>query len=207
MDTRERILSRAHELFHRYGLRSVSMDDIATEAGMSKKTLYQYFTDKEELVNAVFTRVMEENRGTCTLTHGKAENAIQEVFLLFDSMQDMFNTMNPVVLYDMQKYHPATFKKFQEFKNGFIYGMIRTNLEQGIREGLYRDDIDVDIISRYRLYSIMLSFNSDIFPANKTNLLHIERQLIEHFLYGLSTPKGQKLIQKYKQQRHKHKIA
>lgn len=203
MEPKERILVKAHELFNRYGIRSVSMDDIAAQLGMSKKTLYQYYTDKDELVDAVFSSVMSENKKQCVHYQQCGENAVHEVFLAFDMMEEMFRNMNPFLLYDLEKYHPATFKKFQDYKNGFLYGVIKHNLEKGVREEVYRPEIDVDLLSRYRLHSIMLSFNPEVFPDNRSNLLYIEQQLIEHFLYGLATPKGQKLIQKYKNQRIK----
>jgi AcrR family transcriptional regulator len=205
MEAKERILLRAHELFNKYGIRSVSMDDIAAQLGMSKKTLYQYYTDKDELVNAVFTAMMEQNQVQCKHDRQHAENPIHEIFLAFDMVQEMFANMNPAVLFEMQKYHPSTFKKFQEYKNGFLYQMIRTNIEAGIREELYRAEIDVDVLTRYRIHSIMLAFDPEAFPNNRTRLVHIEQQLLEHFLYGLATAKGVKLIQKYKSQRTKNK--
>jgi AcrR family transcriptional regulator len=173
MEAKERILLRAHELFNKYGLRSVSMDDIAAQLGMSKKTLYQYYTDKDELVDAVFAAMMEHNQTQCKLDRQRAENPIHEVFLAFDMVQEMFANMNPAVLFEMQKYHPVTFKKFQEYKNGFLYGMIRTNIEAGMRDELYREDIDVDVLTRYRIHSIMLAFDPEVFPSNRTRLVHI----------------------------------
>ncbi|HVG13133.1 MAG TPA: TetR/AcrR family transcriptional regulator [Flavisolibacter sp.] len=201
MEPKQRILEKAHELFHRYGLRSVSMDDIAAQVGMSKKTLYLYFTDKDELVDAVFTGIMEINKTQCSVEQQGADNALHEVFLAFDRTQEMFAHMNPAVLFDMEKYHATTFSKFKEFKNNFLYGMIKANIERGIAEELYREDIDIDILTRYRINSIMLAFNPEVFPTNRTQLVRIEQQLVEHFLYGLSTSKGIKLIQKYKSQR------
>jgi AcrR family transcriptional regulator len=206
MEAKERILLRAHELFNKYGIRSVSMDDLAAQLGMSKKTLYQYYTDKDELVDAVFVAMMDQNQTQCKLDRQHSENPIHEVFLAFDMVQDMFANMNPSVLFEMQKYHPATFRKFQEYKNGFLYQMIRTNIEAGIKEELYRPDIDVDVVTRYRIHSIMLAFDSETFPSNRTRLVHIEQQLLEVFMYGLATAKGQKLIQKYKNQRIKNKL-
>lgn len=203
MEVKERILLKSHELFNRYGIRSVSMDDIAAQLGMSKKTLYQYYTDKDELVTAVFSVVMDDNRVQCNANKEKADNAVHEVFMAFDMVQEMFANMNVSVLYDMEKYHPTCYKKYVEYKNGFMYGMIRSNIERGIKEEVYRDDIDVDIMTRYRIYSIMLSFNTQVFPNNRTNVVYIEQNLLEHFLNGLATPKGQKLIQKYKSQRIK----
>ena len=205
METKERILLRAHELFNKYGIRSVSMDDLASQLGMSKKTLYQYYTDKDELVEAVFVAMMSHNQTQCKLDRQRAENSIHEVFLAYDMVQEMFANMNPSVLFEMQKYHPGTYKKFQEYKNGFLYQMLRTNIETGIREELYRAEIDVDVLTRYRIHSIMLAFDPEVFPTNRTRLVHIEQQLLENFLYGLATIKGQKLIQKYKNQRTKTK--
>ena len=203
MDPKERILVKSNELFNRYDIRSVSMDDIAAQLGMSKKTLYQYYTDKDELVNAVFDVVLSINKNNCTECIKKGDNAIHEVFLSFDIMEEMLKTMNPSVLFDMQKYHPSAYKKFDDFKNGFLYRIIKSNLERGIKEELYREEIDTDILSRYRLHTVLLSFNPEVFPSNKANLVYIEQQLIECFLYGLASPKGYKLIQKYKNQRTK----
>jgi AcrR family transcriptional regulator len=203
MEAKERILVKSHDLFNRYGIRSVSMDDIAAQLGMSKKTLYQYYTDKDELVNAVFDIVLNTNRAQCVECTKKGENAIHEVYLSFDMVEEMLKTMNPSVLFDMQKYHPSAYKKFDEFRNGFLYKIIKANLERGIKEELYREDIDTDILSRFRLQSILLSFNSEVFPSNKTNLIYIEQQLLEVFLLGVATTKGQKLIMKYKNQRTK----
>ena len=203
MEAKERILLKAHELFNRYGIRSVSMDDIAAQLGMSKKTLYQYYADKDELVNEIFTGVMEHNKYECSICQAKGENAIHEVFLSFEMLEGMLSEMNPSILFDMQKYHPSAFTKFQDYRNNFLYTLISQNLERGINEELYRSDIDVDILTRYRLFSIMLSFDSEIFPSNKSKLVYIEQQLLEHFLWGLATTRGQKLIQKYKNQRIK----
>ena len=203
MEVKARILQKTQELFNRYGIRSVSMDDIAAQVGISKKTVYQYYADKDELVEAVFDIMVEGPRSSCELCRMEADNAIQEVFLVFDRTQHIFSHVNPSLLFDMEKYHPKAYRKFQEFRNGFLYHTIKSNLEKGVREELYRADIDTDVLTRLRLYTTMLSFNTEVFPNNRTALLHIETQLIDHFLYGLATPKGQKLVDKYKQQRTK----
>ncbi len=203
MEPKERILERSHELFNKYGIRSVSMDDISAQLGMSKKTLYQYFADKEELVDACFSNVMDEHRHRCVADKQQSENAIHEEFLAYDGMTEMLAEMNPSVLYDMQKYHPAAFKKFYEFKYKFLYAVIADNLQRGIAEEFYRPEIDVDVLTRMRIESVMLPFNTEVFPNNRTHLIHIEQQIFEHFIYGIATAKGQKLIQKYKTQRTK----
>ena len=203
MEAKDRILQKAHELFYRYGVRSVSMDDIAVPLGMSKKTLYQYYEDKEALVGEVFLTVMEQNRTHCLRDVDVAENAVHEVFLAFDRVREMFASMNPSILFELQKYHPRVFAQFGKFKNEFLYNIIKANLERGIEEDLYREDIDTDVLTRFRLYTIMLAFNAEVYFADPTKTVHIEQQLQEHFLYGMATAKGVKLIQKYKLQRNK----
>src|SRR5687767_447362 len=118
METKDRILLKAHELFNRYGVRSVSMDDIAAGLGMSKKTLYQYYADKEELVSVVFMGIIEQNKNSCISERKSADNDIHEIFLAFDMMQEMFDKMNPVVIFDLKKYHPLVYSKFHEHKYG-----------------------------------------------------------------------------------------
>ncbi|HEY2720845.1 MAG TPA: TetR/AcrR family transcriptional regulator [Chitinophagaceae bacterium] len=199
---KERILEKAHELFVRYGIRSVSMDDIAAQLGMSKKTLYHDYTDKEELVDAVLSTILEKNRSECSVDRQTAENAIHEIFQAFDMMQEMFTNMNPAIVFDLEKYHPSVYKKLQHHKKVFLYQVIKQNLERGIDEELYRPELNVDTLTRFRIESMMLAFNSEIFPSNRTHLVQIQEEILEHFLYGLATVKGQKLIQKYKQQKN-----
>jgi AcrR family transcriptional regulator len=196
---KERILLKAHELFMRYGVRSVSMDDIAAQLGMSKKTVYQYYTDKEELVDAVLSAVLEKNRAECFRDRENAENAVHEIFQAFDMVQDMFSNMNPSIVFDLEKYHPDVYKKVKHHKNVFMYEVIKQNMERGIKEEVYRPEIDVDVLTRFRIESMMLPFNSEIFPTNRTHLVEIQQEILEHFLYGLATVKGQKLILRYKQ--------
>jgi AcrR family transcriptional regulator len=200
--TKERILEKAHELFMRYGVRSVSMDDIAAQLGMSKKTLYQYYTDKEELVDAVLSEMLEKNRNECAAYRQDAENAVHEVFQAFGMIQEMFSNMNPSIVFDLEKYHPAVYKKLAHHKKVFMYQVIGQNLERGVKEELYRPEINVDVLTRFRIESMMLPFDSEIFPENRSRLVQIQEEILEHFLYGLSTVKGQKLIQKYKLQKN-----
>ena len=203
MEAKDRILQKAHELFMRYGIRSVSMDDMAAQLGMSKKTLYQYYSDKEELVDAVLSALLENNQKQCMAGRQDAENAIHEVFQAFEMIQQLFANMNPAVVFDLEKHHAAVYKKVHQHKHVFMYDVIRQNIQRGIKEELYRPEIDVDIITRFRIESMMLAFNSEVFPSNRTHLVKIQHEILEHFLYGLATTKGHKLIQKYKSQRNK----
>ena len=201
MEIQERIRQKADELFRRYGIRSVTMDEIATQLGMSKKTIYQYFTDKDQLVDAVAVDEIRFSQESCLKDAAVSANAIEEIFRVMEFVDVMFRNMNPSMLHDLEKYHPLGYKKFLEHKNKFLYEMIRNNIERGITEELYRPEIDVEIMSRYRLESMMLLFNNQLFPTSKFNLVKLHQEILEHFLYGLATMKGYKLILKYKQQR------
>lgn len=204
---RERIQQKAEELFHRYGIRSITMDEIAAQLGISKKTIYQSFADKDQLVTAVFEKYMHENKEKCLADKAESKDAIHEIFLDLEMMDEMLKAMNPYVMYDLEKYHPNVFSKFIDYKQKFLYKLITDNLKRGIREEVYRPEINVDIMSRLRLGTIMLSMNMDIFPRGQYSVLEIEEEIIIHFLFGIASAKGVKLIQKYKAQRNKTKLS
>lgn len=206
-DTAGRIRQKAHDLFMQYGLKSVSMNDIANSLGISKKTIYIYYADKDELVNAVVGTVIKKNQLLCETDRCNAVNAVHEIFLAVDMMKELFRSMNPSLLYDMQKYYPGAFKKFMEHKNDYLFGLMKANLKRGMEENLYRPDLDVDVLSRFRVECIILPFTPDFHNNVKANLAEIEEELTMHFLYGLVSEKGYKLILKYKEARHKKLTA
>jgi AcrR family transcriptional regulator len=204
MEAKERILIKAEELFMQYGIRSVSMDDIANNLGMSKKTLYQYYADKDELVDAVVDTHIKEIQTDCMSCQKDAKDAIHEIFLMMERIMEEFNNMNPMLLHDMEKFHFKAYQRFKEHKDKFLARIIRGNMEWGIKDELYRSDISVDIMVKFRLESMMIPFNVSVFPPGKYNLAIVSEEFIEHFIYGLSTIKGHKLIQKYNEQRNKN---
>jgi len=201
MDIRERIRQKAQELFMQYGIRSVSMDDIATHLGMSKKTIYQYFSDKDELVDAVLDVEIEDMQCNCMDCSEQAQDAVHEIFLTLDHVEEQLRHINPIVLYDLEKFHFKTFQKFQQHKQKFLYRIFTNNIERGIREELYRPELQVDVMAKFRLDTIMIPFNIINFPPARYNVADVTREIIEHFVYGLASPKGYKLIQKYKHER------
>ena len=179
------------------------MDDIATALGISKKTIYLYYADKDELVLAVVSDVIRKSELDCDRDKKASENAIHEIFLAMEMVVEMFTTMNPSIIYDMHKYHPRAFAIFQKHKNEYIYNVMRQNLNRGINEGLYRAELNIDIMSKYRVESMLLPFSPEFRHNLKYNLVEIEQELIVHFLFGLVTLKGYKLILKYQQEKIK----
>lgn len=207
-DPKERIKKAAHDLLMKYSIRSVSMDDIAASVGMSKKTLYHYYQDKDELVTSVVETVIGENQCTCEGHITAADNAVHEIFLAMEMMVEMCKTMNPSLIYEMQKYHPEAYQRFHLHKTQFLLAHIHQNLKRGIEEELYRPDVNAEVLARYRVESMFIPFNPD-FQRSLPNytLLELEEHILTHFLFGLVTPKGHKLATKYMAEREKtHKI-
>lgn len=203
METAERIKQKAHDLVMQYGIRSVSMDDIASALGMSKKTIYQYYADKDELVEAFIKDKISENQMLCKRDQHNAKDAVHEVFLAMEMMQEMFADMNPSIISDMEKFHPKSYAIFHQHKYNFLYKVLKENIDRGITEGLYRSDLDVEVLIKARLEIMMLPFNQQVYPKNKYRLIDVEIALTEHFLFGLASAKGYKLISKYQQERIK----
>ena len=180
------------------GVKHVTMDDLATQLGISKKTIYQYFKDKDALVSSVVEFELANHATICNQSMQKADNAVHEIFLLMSVIQEMFNRMNPLALFEIEKYYPLAFEKIKNHKDDFIFSMISANLEKGITEGLYRKDVDVTILSRYRLETSLIPFNIHVFHPSKFDMLTVNLQIIEHFVYGVATLEGHKLMDNYK---------
>ena len=201
MEVRDRIKQKADELYRRYGVKSVTMDEIASQLGVSKKTIYHSFSDKNELVDAVIVDMLDYNRECCQADRAKAQNAIEEVYLAMEMVQEMFKNMNPSILFDIERNYPVTYSKFREHKYNFLYKIVKENIERGKHEELYRPEIDSDVVATVRLETMMMPFNEDLFPKSKFNFVYLQTQLIEYYLFGLVSSKGYKLISKYQKER------
>jgi AcrR family transcriptional regulator len=194
---RERILQAAHRLMSSYGVRSITMDDLAADLGISKKTIYKYFDDKDAIVEEVVQMVLADNRISFEQDLKKADNAVHEMTLCLNRLVDMLESMNPSVLFDLRKYHPAAYAAIQRHQYEFLYDKMKANVMRGIREGYYRMEIKPDIIARYRVESILLPFNPEFSKATRSSLAELESEILQHYLFGLVTPSGYKVVQKY----------
>lgn len=200
MEVKQRIKNKADELFRRYGIRTVTMDEIANQLGISKKTIYQAFADKQQLVDEVISDLLNYNRQCCTRDKDLSKDAIHEVFLAMEMVQDMFSNMNGSILFDLERNHAETFRKFHEFKYNYLLNVLKQNLERGKSEDLYREEINNEIVARARLESIMLPFNTEVFPHGKFNFTQVQKELIDYYLFGVANIRGHKLIIKYQKE-------
>ncbi|ODT35642.1 MAG: hypothetical protein BGN92_11095 [Sphingobacteriales bacterium 41-5] len=199
-DNKTRIALKALELFMMYGIRRVSMDEIAVGLGMSKKTIYNYFKDKDELVNQVVHSVLGKNHNANKAGKKLAKNAVHEVFMVIGQTTELFSRMNPLLMYDLKKYHPAAYKAFLDYKTKVLYVILKNNIEWGITDGLFRDDMNLEIIVRYRLETVMVPFAPEIYRFANVSIDKTYEELFYLFLYGISTPKGYQLINKYRRE-------
>ncbi len=196
---KEKILVGSEALFMKYGIRSVSMDDIARHLSVSKKTLYQHFADKDELVTTMSQEHMKREVIEYEAIAKDSENSIDELNKISIQIRCDMQDMNPSLLYDLQKFHPKAWTLWLNHKNNFIMRSIVRNLNQGIKEGYFRADINPEVLAISRLVLIEAAFDDQHFPKEKFNLVEVQSQFFDHFVYGLCTDKGRKLYQRYKE--------
>lgn len=195
---RDRILNTTREQFLTYGIRSISMDDIASNLAISKKTIYKHFADKKEIVQRVTESIVEEAQLRCTKSCEDSISAIDELLKLIEFINNLFTNMNPTAMYDLEKYYPESYVLFQEHQNVFIHDHLVNNLKRGIEEGLYRDDLDVEITARLRMGQIKIAFHPEFFPPNQFELRKIQLISLDLYMMGIATTKGRELIEKFK---------
>lgn len=197
-ENKEKILKAADELFRKYGLRSVTMNDIAKALGISKKTIYQYFRDKNEIACLVAENMCQEDAQWVEMMEDKADNAIEAVMKMTEYMKEMQNKINPTLVYDAEKYYPDVSVIYHRFHGDFLYKAICKNLTRGIQDGLYRKDLNIDLVATMRIASFEIMVNEKFFPRDKYNLLEIGSEITEYFVRGLLTLKGFQLLEHYK---------
>lgn len=201
LDLKKYIIEESDKLFCQYGFKSVTMDDIAKHLGMSKKTIYQNFADKNELVDILIADKLGNQSCKMNDCAKNAKNAIHEIFLTIADIKELMGALNPKLFYDLQKYHPKSWLKFRNFKEKNLLITIHNNLKRGIEEGLYRSEINVDILSQLRLdHSSIVFQEHDHYTMNKYNIAQVIIEITEHFLYGISNEKGLALIATYKKE-------
>ncbi len=186
----DNILQRSQAMFMRYGIKSVTMDELSRELGISKKTLYQYFETKEELIEQIIEKHIVKEQCLIEEARATSKNALEEMILMAKHVLDELRHLTPTTMYDLQKYYRASFDKLQARFQIQIFGAIKENLERGIKEGLYRKEVNAEIIARfYNVLSLTLideaSFPSDKYPKEKMYL-----EFLDYHIHGIASPKG-----------------
>jgi len=199
LELREKIADSTTALFLRYGIKSVTMDDIAKELSISKKTIYQYFKDKNDIVVTIAKRHFAAEQKDVTQLFKDCPNAIARLHRLSRHMREGMAELNPSLLYDLQKYHPKAWQLFIDFKHSFMHSAMRETMELGKTEGNFRADIDPDVMATLRLEQIEMSLNTGLFPRDRFDFRDVQVQLLDHFIQGILTDQGRELFQSYLQ--------
>lgn len=194
----ERILKETGAMFFRHGIRTITMDDIAAKLGISKKTIYRYYSDKGELVKSFTDAELKMQENDMEEIQNRSKDAIDEMLNLMTHLENFFNRVNPAVFYDLQKYHPQSWNLFKSFKERCVIGYVEDNLKRGIQQELYRKDLKIKIIARLRIEEVEMGFHPEVFPPDIFRITDVQLALIDHFVHGIVTMKGFKLIEKYR---------
>jgi len=195
--TYNNIVNRSSNLFMTYGLRSITMDDICAQCGISKKTLYTLFENKDELVQKVIQDGLESFGSELKEIRRNGKDAIDELMQLLSFAHKRSRQMQPNLNNDLEKFYPQTYQQVVAFRKDELLHFLISNLERGIEEGLYLDGFNNEIIAAMRLKQLDMLLVKTETTEYDADLDEISCQLNCHYISGISTPKGFKLLKKY----------
>lgn len=185
-DTLNKILATATQLFFKYGIRSVSMDDLARELGVSKKTLYQYVDNKADLVQKaieVHFNLEEKTMRQIAATH---ENAIDEMLAIANQIIQMLGDMNPTIAFDLKKYYRSSWEWVENHRKQVLYKTIVNNITNGVAQGLYRQNLKPELIALFYIAK------SESIVALEHNYKPVEAfiEFFKYHIYGIASEQG-----------------
>ncbi|KOH44111.1 TetR/AcrR family transcriptional regulator [Sunxiuqinia dokdonensis] len=197
-EKKAQILGQVGQLYMRHGIRSVTMDDVAAELGISKKTLYLYFKDKADLVDAVVDAfLMKDEAFHCQ--EGQSLNAIDKIFWIRKHISEMLKIVHNNMEYDLKKSYPEVYRKIRAYKRKRIYLDNVAIMDQGKAEGLFREEIDSDVMARLVVGRFLFVLNPDneVFSEEEVRDMRLFDLLMDYHFHGVCTEEGLKY---YKQQ-------
>jgi TetR/AcrR family transcriptional regulator, cholesterol catabolism regulator len=195
-ETRTAIIQRTEILFFKYGIKSVTMDDIARELGISKKTLYQFFENKNDLLTHVLKEAQDRDLERMTYSFTHSHDAIDEILKMAKHIvAELSKLMSAqTVLYDLKKYYHDLWQHFEQNMSGNVYNSTKQNLERGKKEGFYRADVDSDIIAKLYVSKMMSFVDEDMFPSKNYDKVKLFTQYLVYHIRGVATAKGLKKL-------------
>jgi len=193
-----KILGRCEKLFLRYGIKSVTMDDVSRELGISKKTLYQFVENKEELVKKVTTNHFACEHLIITQIIKDSKTAVDEMVGIAKWMNNFSKNIHPGLLFDLKKYHPESWQVYLDYRNQEIFRCIFENIERGKREGFYREELDANVLARIYIARVEMFIDAEIFPPQQFPAEKTFTEFMNYHIHGLATQKGIKYWDKIK---------
>jgi AcrR family transcriptional regulator len=192
----EKILEKVSVLYRKYGIKSVTMDDVARELGISKKTLYQYVSDKTELVEKVVEHTRHCNFSSMKDMKTINGNAIEQLIEVSQMVNSLMKNHSPSYEYDLKKYYPEIFRNLMSARREVMYESMLANIRQGKKEGVYREELDEVIISKLHLLRMENLQSNEIFKEEEMHTSKFFRELFVYHIHGLATLKGLDILNK-----------
>ncbi len=194
------IIEKIRYMFLRYGIKSVTMDDISRELGISKKTLYQHVSDKTELVEKVIELEFEHRKIDYEAILSKNLNALEEMFEIISYTLSMLKDFSPTADYDLKKYYPELALKITEARQNVISSSVLSNIEKGKKENLYRNDFQADIISRFCVSRFEAFLSSELFSRDEIISSQFINELFTYHIRGIANDNGLKKLEAIKKE-------
>jgi TetR/AcrR family transcriptional regulator, cholesterol catabolism regulator len=195
-DELKTILIKVRELYLKYGIKSITMDDVAHELGISKKTLYLHVTDKNDLVGKIVDNEIQLRMKGIYSCSKLRFNAIEELFEISLFMNKMIREQNPATEHDLKKYYPDHYQKIVKTRRQGMLKYILLNLKNGKEEGLYREDINEEIIAKLYLSRSESTQTNDLFTVEEFTSSRLFIELITYHVRGIATEKGISVLEK-----------
>ncbi len=197
MESQQNIFEKVEELFFKFGIKSITMDDISREMGISKKTLYQFVENKADLIEKTVLQFIETEKVEIKSVHKAANDPIEELLLIAKLGLRHVRKLRPTTVYDLKKYYRDSWSLIETFHHSYFYECIKTNLEEGIKKGVYRKDVNPEVIAKiYGLASFSL-VDENIFPLKDFNKESLFHQYIFYHIHGIASEKGIQLLNKH----------
>jgi AcrR family transcriptional regulator len=197
------LLIAVTELFMKFGIKSLTMDDISRNLGISKKTLYLYVKDKKDLVKKSLEFAIAQDQCMLGDISANQENAIDELLAINEKISQKLQNIQPAVMYDLQKYYPAAWQVMEDHKKCFVYDMVVNNIKKGVEQGFYRDNVNAEIIASIYITMINKIFDSDMFPTQKYNFSTLHKEIVRYHIRGIANEKGRAyLVEQFKDHNH-----
>ena len=195
-EDQKNILVKVRELYMKFGIKGITMDDVASEIGISKKTLYQFVTDKDELVGKIIDHEIIRRQQEICNCFKVGYNAIEELFELSLFMNKLMREENPATEHDLRKYYPHHYQKIVKVRREGIFNYILLNLKKGKKEGLYRSEIDEEVIAKLYLSRSEILNANDLFTVEELTSAKMTEELLIYHVRGIATEKGIEVLTK-----------
>jgi hypothetical protein len=196
LQKKKEIISGSLRVFMQKGIKSVNMDDVSKELGISKKTLYLVVKDKEELIQKGVEVFCKKEDLEMNLIQSKSLNAIEESLEIKKWVLSVLDGIHPSVAFELEKYYPKVSRRMQEHRKKVIYKSLLENLLKGQQEGYYRKDLNPDIIIKIYISRIEILFDQSVFPLSEYALSNLYIESFNYHIRGIASEKGLKYLEK-----------